>query len=102
MVTKSTKALDPKDFPDAKSYMIAKTEQENRELISVQLPKDNQNYKDDVIVIVNGKRWAIKRGVPVQVPRLVYDQLAHAEHQVAIVSTMLEAKSAAMANYGKL
>lgn len=102
MATKPTKELDPKDFADAKSYMKAKTEQELRELVSVQLPKDNQNYKDDVLVVVNGKRWAIKRGVPVQVPRMVYDQLVHAEHQVAIVSGMLEAKTANMTNYGKL
>lgn len=39
------------------------------ELVTVQLFKDGRDYKDDLTVHLNGKNIAIKRGVPVQIPR---------------------------------
>ena len=41
----------------------------NNELVTVELFKDNERYKDDVFVGWNGRRWQIQRGVPTQIPR---------------------------------
>ena len=35
--------------------------------------KDNDKYKDDITVIVNGKSWRIQRGVWVDLPQYVID-----------------------------
>lgn len=41
------------------------------ELVTIELFKDNERYKDDVFVAHNGRTYQIQRGVPVQVPRKV-------------------------------
>lgn len=41
------------------------------EIVTINLFLDNDKYKDDMIVAVNGKVWQIKRGEDVQVPRYV-------------------------------
>lgn len=41
------------------------------EKVVINLFLDNDKYKDDVIVNVNGKAWQIQRGVDVEVPRYV-------------------------------
>lgn len=63
------------------------TEEEKREReyyeekVVVNLFLDNDKYKDDVIVAVNGKAWRIKRGMDVEVPRYVAEVLKHSEEQ---------------------
>lgn len=42
-----------------------------KELVPVMLIKDNNRYKDDVTVTVNGLNYQIQRGVSVMVPRCV-------------------------------
>ena len=42
-----------------------------KELVPVMLIKDNNRYKDDVTVTVNGTNYQIQRGVSVMVPRCV-------------------------------
>lgn len=47
-------------------------EQENayyNELVTVKLFKDNDKYKDDVFVAVNGVGMIVPRGVEVKIPR---------------------------------
>ena len=39
--------------------------------VTVTLFADGEEYKDDVVVIVNGKTFIIERGVPVEVPKYV-------------------------------
>lgn len=39
------------------------------EKVTIQLFKDNEKYKDDVFVAVNGHSYQIKRGVKVEVPQ---------------------------------
>lgn len=39
------------------------------ELVQVQLIKDNDKYKDDVVLGLNGEKIMIKRGVPVSIKR---------------------------------
>ena len=41
------------------------------ELVTINVFMDNDKYKDDLIVPVNGKTWQIRRGEDVRVPRYV-------------------------------
>lgn len=42
-----------------------------KKMVKIQLFKDNKDYKDDVFVCINGKGYAVKRGVEVEVPEAV-------------------------------
>jgi hypothetical protein len=48
---------------------------------TIRLYKDNDKYKDDVQVIVNGKVFIIQRGVDVEVPDFVAEVLDNAQKQ---------------------
>lgn len=43
--------------------------------------KDNDKYKDDITVIVNGRIWRIQRGVWVDLPQYVIDVLEQGNDQ---------------------
>lgn len=58
-----------------------KTNQEPGKLVTVTLPRATGSEENFVFVGLNGKGWNIMRGVPVRVPRPVYDILAEAEAQ---------------------
>lgn len=58
------------------------------EKVMIQLPKDNQNYKDDVTVCINGRIWQIQRGVQIAVPRRVANVLRDSSHQEMIAMDM--------------
>ena len=49
--------------------------------VTVTLFSDGAQYKDDAVVIVNGKTWLIARGVPVSVPKYVALALGNAMAQ---------------------
>lgn len=51
------------------------------ELVTIRLFKDNERYRDDVFVSVNGRTFQIKRGVEVQVPRYVQEVLDNSMSQ---------------------
>jgi hypothetical protein len=57
-------------------------EQYLQERVPIKLFKDNNKYKDDVVVGVNGKTWRIMRGVEVMVPRFVKNVLDNSEIQM--------------------
>lgn len=46
------------------------------DMVSVTLPRATGNEQNFEIVALNGKVWKIMRGVPVSVPRPVYDILS--------------------------
>lgn len=48
---------------------------------TIRLYKDNEKYKDDVQVIVNGKVFIIHRGVDVEVPDFVSEVLENSQKQ---------------------
>ncbi len=58
--------------------------------VTINLFKDNNKYRDDVTVIVNGSVFQIKRGVPVEVPRYVASVLQDQERQMAAASLFIE------------
>jgi len=64
------------------------------ELVSIRLFKDNDKYKDDVFVAVNGERLQIKRGETVQIKRKFADVLEQSMQQDTATANMIERKSA--------
>lgn len=53
----------------------------DKKMVKVRLYKDNDKYKRDVQVIVNGTVFLIKRGVEVEVPDYVAEVLDNAQRQ---------------------
>lgn len=64
------------------------------EKVPVQLFKDNDKYKDDVLVCVNGERLLIKRGVKVEIPRKFALVLEQSANQDTATANLIESKSA--------
>ena len=53
----------------AKETTVKKNKDYYNELVSVRLFKDNDKYRDDVFVSVNGVGMIVPRGVEVEIPR---------------------------------
>ena len=51
------------------------------ELVTVQLFKDNDKYRDDLFVAVNGERILIQRGVPVKIKRKFAEVIEQSQRQ---------------------
>lgn len=71
------------------------------ELVPVRLFKDNNKYKDDVFVSVNGENCVIKRGVNVMVKRKFAAVLELSDLQDTETSELIEKKSNEYANESK-
>lgn len=63
------------------------------EPVKVKLFKDNNKYKDDVFVAVNGENCVIKRGLEVEVKRKFADVLDKSDLQDYETSMLIEKKS---------
>ncbi len=57
--------------------------------------KDNDKYKDDIFVCVNGRSWRIKRGEDVMIPRYVRNIIDQSEQQKLAATNYAEAKQQA-------
>ena len=68
------------------------------ELVEVRLFKDNNKYKDDVYVSVNGENCVIKRGIPVKIKRKFAMVLENSDVQDFETSQLIEKKSSEYAN----
>lgn len=68
-----------------------------KERIPYQAFKDDNRYKDDIVVIVNGENFIIKRGVIVQIPRYVIAVLESKDRELRTANLY---KEAAMLNAG--
>ena len=55
--------------------------------------KDDDKYKDDIFVAVNGKRYQKKRGVDVEVPESVYKVLMNSSAQDQAAYRLMEQKA---------
>lgn len=62
------------------------------EMVTIQLFKDAERYKDDVFVRVGGKRYQVQRGMPVTVPRKVADVINQQLMQDQATAQMIELK----------
>ena len=63
------------------------------ELVKVKLFRDNNKYKDDVFVSVNGENCVIKRGVEVEIKRKFAEVLDKSDLQDYETSMLIEKKS---------
>lgn len=63
----------------AKKDAPAKSWEEQK--VTVRLFKDNERYKDDVTVIVNGRTWRIQRGKEVEIPLYVWNVIKNGMEQ---------------------
>ena len=81
-----------KDAEDAaKAKKAAELAAYMEEYVEVKLFKDNDKYKDDVYVAVNGENCVIKRGERVKIKRKFAEVLDHSEHQDYETSKLIEA-----------
>lgn len=62
----------------------------DEELVTLMLQKDNNAYKDDLTVIVNGTRYTVKRGKPVKIPRFVADIVSQSMEQDGMTAAYSE------------
>ena len=67
------------------------------ELVEVKLFKDNNKYKDDVFVAVNGENCVIKRGEKVLIKRKFAEVLDNSDLQDYETSLLIEKKSSEFA-----
>ncbi len=83
--------------------LAAKAEAEAREKawleekVPIRLFKDNDRYKDDVYVCVNGERLLIKRGENVEIPRKFALVLEQSAQQDTATANLIEEKSTTFA-----
>lgn len=59
-------------------------------MVEIELYRDNDKYKNDVTVIVNGKVYQIKRGEKVKVPKAVAEVLDNAKAQRNIATRTID------------
>ncbi|MBQ3021950.1 MAG: hypothetical protein IJD91_01305 [Clostridia bacterium] len=65
-------------------------EKKTEKLTKIKLFKDEGRYKDDVFVCVNGKPYAVKRGVEVEVPVSVAKVIEASEKQDGKTATLIQ------------
>lgn len=66
------------------------TQTPKKEMVEIELFKDNDKYKNDVFVQVNGKSMQIKRGVRVKVPKAFAEVLENSEAQRKFASRTID------------
>lgn len=72
--------------------MAKKTETKTNDLVTVFVPKQNKN-DTQLFVGINGKRYLIKKGVKVDVPRPVAEVIANSEAMSKIADEYIEANA---------
>ena len=68
------------------------------ELVPFTAFKDDDKYKDDIYVAVNGRRFQIKRGERVMIPRYVHNVLIQSQEQDKSTFTLMEQKASEYKN----
>lgn len=82
MATKTeVKATEAKEF-DPNEYM--------KERVPYMAFKDDGKYKDDIVVIVNGSNFIIKRGELVHIPRYVLTVLESKDRELRTANKYIE------------
>ena len=77
----SKTSVAEKETQQPKKVTKIKSKSYYNELVSVKLFKDNNKYKDDVFVAVNGMGMIVPRGVEVKIPRKYAEALFNSEQQ---------------------
>ena len=77
----------------AKETVHAGEEAQGEKMVPIPLFKDNEKYKDDVFVAVNGRSFQIKRGETVMVPDYVAAVLEQSMAQDMATANLIEEES---------
>lgn len=72
---------------------MAEKAKDQEKLVPIRLFKDNNKYKDDVFVAVNGRSFLIKRGETVQVPACVAEVLEQSMDQDSRTAALIDRQS---------
>lgn len=87
------KASASGELTEEQKEALAKEEAYWNELVPVRLFKDNNKYKEDVYVAVNGENCVIKRGEEVMIKRKFAAVLENSDRQDYETSKLIEKKS---------
>ena len=68
----------------------ARQEKTEEDDVTFELFRDTGKYRGDKFVGVNGKSYLIKRGVPVRMPRAVYEVLKNSNEQLMCAEKYME------------
>ncbi len=80
-MAKEVKAVNDAETKEVTTEKEVKAVNDAETLVPLYLFKDNDNYKDDVFVSVNGERILIKRGVHVMVKKKFADVIYQSMEQ---------------------
>ena len=97
-IVADTKATASGELTEEQKKAREKEEAYYNELVEVKLFKDNNKYKDDVFVSVNGENCVIKRGEKVKIKRKFAEVLENSDLQDYETSKLIEKKSSEFAN----
>ncbi len=78
---------------EAQQQEVQQTGQK-KDTVRFTLFKDNDKYKGDLFVGVNGKSYLVKRGVEVELPRGVYETIKNSQAQMVAASETMETAAA--------
>ena len=92
-------SAEPEESETQRQERLFREEQERErqymeEKVPIRLFKDNDKYKGDVLVCVNGERLLIKRGEDVMIPRKFALALEDSLRQDAATANLIETESA--------
>ncbi len=97
-IVADAKATASGELTEEQKKAREKEEAYYNELVEVKLFKDNNKYKDDVFVSVNGENCVIKRGEKVKIKRKFAEVLDNSDLQDYETSKLIEKKSSEFAN----
>lgn len=83
------------DSENTVSQTVTVPEEAGEELVSIRLFKDNDKYKGDVFVAVNGQSVQIKRGERVEIKKKFADVLEQSLEQDQRTAGLIERESSA-------
>lgn len=92
MATKTENTVNGKQA-EAQQQEVQQTGQK-KDTVRFTLFKDNDKYKGDLFVGVNGKSYLVKRGVEVELPRGVYETIKNSQAQMVAASETMETAAA--------
>ena len=92
-IVAEAKAAANGEMSEEHKKFLAEDKARGEELVEVKLFKDNNKYKDDVFVQVNGENCVIKRGEKVMVKRKFREVLDNSDMQDYETSMLIERKS---------
>lgn len=72
---------------------MAEEKKQAEKMVKIKLFKDNERYKDDVFVAVNGRSFQIKRGEEVEVPEYVSEVLEQSARQDEDTAKLMDQES---------